>query len=84
MKTLVSLIIFLMFLAYLMINKAALIKAKEQNLKYQINCPLTLNIPDFTKEYKIDSLGCIHFINQDSVPTIICGTYFIQPFTPIE
>ena len=79
MKTLASFGIVLIIMALFFINISNNEKANELKLPFLIHTTSFWDITYYTNNYTIDSLGCIHFINQDSVPMIICGTYVIKP-----
>lgn len=62
------------FIVYLIDYK----KAYDKKIKFSIEESF-ISFPYYTNSYSIDSLGCIHYINEiDSNEVIICGSYTIK------
>ena len=79
MKTLTSILFLSLMVGLFGINIQNNQKADEKKLHFSIYTTSFWDVPDYTNKYIIDSLGCIHFLNHDSVPVVICGTFIIKP-----
>lgn len=79
MKTLASILFVTLMIVLFGINIQNRQKAYEKKLHFLIQTTSFWEVTDYTNNYNIDSLGCIHFVNHDSVPVVICGTFIIKP-----